>query len=445
MLDLSDFQRGQIVGASRAGVSVTQASQLLGVLELESTLLTRTFTAEQQCPSHLSQMLKPNIVNSGVTLTRPGQLISERREPHTFNPYLASFSLGGIFPQLSYPFFLLYGESFYYPPPIDPPCPGLATRNSEVVRRPSNGRNNYRGNYENGRQGNQWFESRNRFQKDDRRLNDRGYQFRNGSQKDDFSRGGYRNRGSSLIINKEGIKTDETKVRAIVVMKPPRNSKDVSKFLEVLLVNRGAEGIPRGQGGHNESASFKRGLKKPFKLFTDASSIGVGAVLNQEQRRVVFASRTLSGAERNYTVTGRECVCGFFGEGALNKFRTYLSSLPIKVITNHTTLTRLTHGKNLSNRMVRWALKLAEFNIEWEHRLGIQNAVANVFSTNPIEIIIGEKVHCAIIRDLVLSLRDQLIEEQRTDPEVISINIWKTQKIAQLMRQYVRIGPEIFV
>ncbi|GFX47748.1 retrovirus-related Pol polyprotein from transposon 297 [Trichonephila clavipes] len=46
-------------------------------------------------------------------------------------------------------------------------------RNSEVVRRPSNGRIDYRGNYENCRQGNQWFESRNRFQKDDRRFNDR--------------------------------------------------------------------------------------------------------------------------------------------------------------------------------------------------------------------------------------------------------------------------------
>ncbi|GFX98305.1 retrovirus-related Pol polyprotein from transposon opus [Trichonephila clavipes] len=34
-----------------------------------------------------------------------------------------------------------------------------------------------------------------------------------------------------LIINKEGIKTDETKVQAIVEMKPPRNSKEVSKFL----------------------------------------------------------------------------------------------------------------------------------------------------------------------------------------------------------------------
>ncbi|GFX54064.1 retrovirus-related Pol polyprotein from transposon 297 [Trichonephila clavipes] len=34
-----------------------------------------------------------------------------------------------------------------------------------------------------------------------------------------------------LIINKEGIKKDETKARAIVEMKPPRNSKEVSKFL----------------------------------------------------------------------------------------------------------------------------------------------------------------------------------------------------------------------
>ncbi|GFW46629.1 uncharacterized protein TNCV_1936991 [Trichonephila clavipes] len=63
--------------------------------------------------------------------------------------------------------------------------------------RSSNGRNDYRDNYENGRQGNQWFASRNRIQKDDRRFNDRGCQFRNWGQKDDFSRGDHRNRGSS--------------------------------------------------------------------------------------------------------------------------------------------------------------------------------------------------------------------------------------------------------
>ncbi|GFW07926.1 uncharacterized protein TNCV_3920591 [Trichonephila clavipes] len=70
-------------------------------------------------------------------------------------------------------------------------------RNSEVVHRPNNGRNDYRGSNQNNRQGNQWFESRNRFQNDDRRFNDRGYQFRNRGQNDDFSRGDKRNRGSS--------------------------------------------------------------------------------------------------------------------------------------------------------------------------------------------------------------------------------------------------------
>ncbi|GFV75324.1 hypothetical protein TNCV_1481701 [Trichonephila clavipes] len=61
---------------------------------------------------------------------------------------------------------------------------------------------------------------------------------------------------------------------------------------------------------------------------------------------------------------------------------------------------------------------IAEFNIEWEHRPGTQNTIADVLSRNPIESIIGEKINCAIIRDLVLSSRDQLIEEQKTDPEL---------------------------
>ncbi|GFS80280.1 transposon Tf2-6 polyprotein [Trichonephila clavipes] len=67
--------------------------------------------------------------------------------------------------------------------------------------------------------------------------------------------------------------------------------------------------------------------------------------------------------------------------------------------------------------MIRWSLKLAEFNIESEHRPGTQNTIADVLSRNSIENVIGEKVNCAIIRDLVLSSRDQLIE-QKTDPKL---------------------------
>ncbi|GFV31906.1 retrovirus-related Pol polyprotein from transposon 297 [Trichonephila clavipes] len=79
-------------------------------------------------------------------------------------------------------------------------------RNSEVVHRPNNGRNDYRGSNQNNRQGNQWFESRNRFQNDDRRFNDRGYQFRNQGQNDDFSRGDQRNKGSSENFSRGGRK-----------------------------------------------------------------------------------------------------------------------------------------------------------------------------------------------------------------------------------------------
>ncbi|GFU92445.1 transposon Ty3-I Gag-Pol polyprotein [Trichonephila clavipes] len=68
--------------------------------------------------------------------------------------------------------------------------------------------------------------------------------------------------------------------------------------------------------------------------------------------------------------------------------------------------------------MIRWTLKLAEFNKEWEHRHGTQNTIADVLSRNPIESIVGEKVNCAIIRELVLSSRDQLIEEQKTPREL---------------------------
>ncbi|GFV18854.1 retrovirus-related Pol polyprotein from transposon 17.6 [Trichonephila clavipes] len=122
-------------------------------------------------------------------------------------------------------------------------------------------------------------------------------------------------------------------------------------------------------------------FKEQINSFTDASGVGIGAVLKQNHRPIAFASRTLNKTERNYTVTKRECLAVIW---ALNKFKTYFVSLPVKVITDHAALTKLTNGKNLSSRMIRWALKLSEFNIEWEHRTGVQNVVADILSRNPV-------------------------------------------------------------
>ncbi|GFV51556.1 retrovirus-related Pol polyprotein from transposon 297 [Trichonephila clavipes] len=68
--------------------------------------------------------------------------------------------------------------------------------------------------------------------------------------------------------------------------------------------------------------------------------------------------------------------------------------------------------------MIRWALKLFEFNIEWEHRPGVQNVVANVLSRNPVGNLHGSQISYAALRALALNSREQLIRGQREDSEL---------------------------
>ncbi|GFV13157.1 transposon Tf2-9 polyprotein [Trichonephila clavipes] len=231
---------------------------------------------------------------------------------------------------------------------------------------------------------------------------------------------------------------------AIAEMKHPKNNRKVSKFLGMLgwyqkfiphyadkceplyrLKKKGAK-IKWSTEAQDAFNKVKRALteapvlqlpnfQEQFNLFTDASGVGIGAVLNQNHRPIAFASRTLNKAERNYTVTERECLAVI---RALNKFKTYFGSLSVKVITDHAALTKLTNRKNLSSRMNRWALKLSEFYIEWEYRSGVQNVVADILSRNPVGNLDGSQISCAALRALALNSREQLIREQREDPEL---------------------------
>ncbi|GFT51059.1 hypothetical protein TNCV_4490391 [Trichonephila clavipes] len=68
--------------------------------------------------------------------------------------------------------------------------------------------------------------------------------------------------------------------------------------------------------------------------------------------------------------------------------------------------------------MIRWVLKLSEFNTEWEHRPGTQNVVADVLSRNPVDNVEGSQISCAALRVLAFNSWEQLIQEQREDQEL---------------------------
>ena len=59
----------------------------------------------------------------------------------------------------------------------------------------------------------------------------------------------------------------------------------------------------------------------PFVVYTDASSTGIGAVLEQDNHVIAYASRTLTKPERQYSVIQRECLAVVY---ALKQFRHYL-------------------------------------------------------------------------------------------------------------------------
>ncbi|GFW59570.1 hypothetical protein TNCV_3222211 [Trichonephila clavipes] len=49
---------------------------------------------------------------------------------------------------------------------------------------------------------------------------------------------------------------------------------------------------------------------------------------------------------------------------------------------------------------------------------GVQNVVTNVLSRNPVGNMDGSQISCAALRALTLNSREQLIREQREDPEL---------------------------
>ncbi|KAL0152849.1 hypothetical protein M9458_051843 [Cirrhinus mrigala] len=119
----------------------------------------------------------------------------------------------------------------------------------------------------------------------------------------------------------------------------------------------------------------------PFLLQTDASDTGLGAMLSQvqngEEHPVVYISRKLSQAERNYAAVEKEALAI---KWAVLELRYYLLGRRFTLFTDHAPLQWMARAKDTNARVTRWFLSFQDFHFDVRLRPGSSNTNADGLS-----------------------------------------------------------------
>lgn len=123
----------------------------------------------------------------------------------------------------------------------------------------------------------------------------------------------------------------------------------------------------------------------PYSVDTDACKYQVGCALLQtypdgKRYPIGFWSRSLTSAERNYSVGERECLAVIW---AVQLLRPYLERTHFQLYTDHQALRWMFNMADGSSRLARWRLRLLEFDYEIQYKTGATNTIADAISRLP--------------------------------------------------------------
>lgn len=230
------------------------------------------------------------------------------------------------------------------------------------------------------------------------------------------------------ILTPEGIKPNKNKIESIRNLKIPQSQKQIKSFLGITgyyrkfikdyskvahpMIKYLKKNTKINTKDPNYINAFEKLKKiitetpilrypdfnKKFKQVTDASAFALGAILQQDNHPICFASRTLNDHEKNYSTTEKELLAIVW---ATNYFRPYIYGVKFDLLTDHQPLKWLyckTKGKDINPRLYRWLLKLGEYNINIDYIKGKENNVADFLSrintnTNEINMVDEEITH----------------------------------------------------
>jgi hypothetical protein len=104
-------------------------------------------------------------------------------------------------------------------------------------------------------------------------------------------------------------------------------------------------------------------FSRPFIITTDASHDAACCILSQGEigrdLPIAFARRICKNAERNYSTTDREMAVVVW---AVKQFWPYVLGRHFSIVTNHKPLKWVFNVKDPSSRLLRWRLKLEEYD-----------------------------------------------------------------------------------
>ena len=127
-------------------------------------------------------------------------------------------------------------------------------------------------------------------------------------------------------------------------------------------------------------------FSQAFRLYTDASTAGLGAILAQvregKERIICCTSRALNKAEKSYPATKLECLAIVW---AVAKFRPYLMAMPFEVFTDHYALQWLKTMRTGSALLHRWSAALEEYDFTVRHRPGKIQTHVDGLSRLPVD------------------------------------------------------------